>query len=727
MEELELFREDSEEQLQLMENALVDATENGVDEEHIGAVFRAMHTIKGSAGMFGYDGIVEFTHIAENLMSEVRNGEVKLDEALISLFFEVKDYVARLVELSLNEQEIDEETRSINDSLVQKLLSFMPAGESLHEDDQQTRELYNEAIVDDSTEMRIWHISIRLSEEFFRSGMDILSIFHFFNKTGEMIINVPIIDAIPTVESIDPLGTYLGFEVDFMTDQSFEEIEEIFEFILDDVELDIFPHDDLEALKSFVEKNEDSLIALLVDEGVFSEVDVRKVRAGDTQREREFDLQSIPKEEVEIPKQETSKAQETSVFQESKEAVISSQSKPSVKKEESKETKVNKSFSLRVDSAKIDQLMNQISEMVIANAKVSQIADNKNDSDLEEASGVVTHLLEEIRSSVMNIRMVQVEDSFIKFRRIVHDVAKKLGKDIDFVISGGETELDKTVVEKISDPLLHMLRNSIDHGIEMPHEREVNAKAPKGRVDLKAYPDAGMIVIEIVDDGRGLDPEKIFQSAVSKGVIEESSELSEKEIFDLIFAPGFSTAKEVSDISGRGVGMDVVKRNIEELRGTVEIKSEVGKGTKFTVRLPLTLAIIDGFLVQAGNTKYVIPLEMIQECIELTKAYKEKMKGNHFINLRGEILPIFDIRKYFSEEISETLRENIVVVKYGEYHIGLQVDELYGEYHTVIKPLGEVFEKVPGVSGGSILGSGEVALIFDIPALIDYYIRHQRR
>jgi len=385
-----------------------------------------------------------------------------------------------------------------------------------------------------------------------------------------------------------------------------------------------------------------------------------------------------------------------------------------------------KHFSLRVDSSKVDQLINQISEMVIANARIASRADQLDDTDLIESTTIMTDMLEEVRSSVMNIRMVQVGDSFNKFKRIVNDTAKKIGKDIHFVINGGETELDKMVIEKISDPIMHMLRNSVDHGIEMPDERVAAGKDAQGNVTLSAYPDAGTIVIEIEDDGKGLDKEKILSKAIANGLIPENHNLTDKEIYNLIFAAGLSTADKVSDISGRGVGMDVVKRNITDLRGTVEIDSTPGKGSLFTVRLPLTLAIIDGFLVQSGKTKYIIPLEMIQECIELSKEYKEQMHGNEFINLRDAILPLLNIREYFKEEESQADRDNIVVVRYGEYKMGLQVDELYGEFQTVIKPLGEVFENVAGISGGTILGSGEIALIFDIPKLMEQKIRETR-
>ena len=365
--------------------------------------------------------------------------------------------------------------------------------------------------------------------------------------------------------------------------------------------------------------------------------------------------------------------------------------------------------------------------MVIANAKISQKTQNSDDSDLEEAVETMSAMLEEIRDGVMNIRMVQVGDSLSKLRRIARDTAKKIGKTINFQIDGGETELDKTVIEKITDPLVHMLRNSIDHGIEMPETRVKNGKNAEGNITLKAYAHTGSIIIEIQDDGAGIDKNTILKKAIENGIIQTHENLTDKDIYALIFEPGFSTAKSVSDLSGRGVGMDVVKKNIDDLRGIVDIISEVGVGTTMKIRLPLTLAIIDGFLIKVGATKYIIPLDMIQECIELTSTKKERLKEDGYIILRSDILPILDIREYFQEEEILNIRENIVVVKYGESQIGLLVDQLYGEFQTVIKPLGDLFENTNGIMGGTILGSGDIALIFDIPKLIDEKIENYKK
>ena len=655
-EELELFFEDLEDQLTLMENALLDmqGAEN-IDKEMINQVFRAMHTIKGNAGMFGFDDIVSFTHKAENLLDNIRNDKIEMTPEMVDLFLEVKDHVEEISRLAGDNETMDSALQEKHNKLLTELSKY------LNEETPQNNEVNDSK--EDKSDALNYHLSLELLEDFFESGMKLESIIISLEDICDELKLYPITDKIPLLDEINPLKAYIKCEFDLLNVTSKEDIEEVFEFIEDDVNFEI--------------------IAL----------EEEKIEA--------------PKEEIkEIPKEEPKPTP------------------PKVVKVDNKPKKIEKkSYSLRVDSTKIDTLINQISELVIANAKIAQIADESNNSELEEASSIMTSMIEEIRDGIMNVRMVQVGDSFSKFRRIVNEISKKLGKEIEFKIIGGETELDKTVVEKISDPLVHMLRNSLDHGIETPEERIKKDKPPKGSVILKAYPDAGTIVIEIIDDGKGIDPDFIYKKATEKGVIKGYEELSKKEILNLLFAPGFSTAETISDISGRGVGMDVVKKNIEELRGTVEIDSEVDKGSKITIRLPLTLAIIDGFLVQAGKTKYIIPLEMINECIELTPKQKEEMKGSSFINLRGNILPILDIRKFYNEEIIPNQRENIVVVKYANKKIGLQVDELYGEFQTVIKSLGDIFDNLEGISGGTILGSGEIALIFDIPKLIEQKIK----
>ncbi len=395
----------------------------------------------------------------------------------------------------------------------------------------------------------------------------------------------------------------------------------------------------------------------------------------------------------------------------------SSSSPGSVVKEPARKAKTATS-TIRVQSDKLDALINLVGELVIANAGTVEQARKSQNFALLEATCAVGALIEEIRDGALGLRMVEIGECFQRFQRVVRDTAQALGKEVDLIVQGEETELDKSVVEKISDPLMHLVRNAMDHGLETPEERLKVGKQDKARLTLNAYHDGGHIVIEVSDNGRGLVHEKIRAKAIEKGIVSATQTLSESDINMLIFAPGFSTAAAVTDISGRGVGMDVVKRNIEALRGTVNVRSKEGAGTTFEIRLPLTLAIIDGFQIAVGNSVYVIPLAYVRECVELTGQGSRSDAVDLSYDLRGEYLPCIRLRKVFGETGDKPKRENIIVVSHGGMKVGIVADRLLGESQTVIKPLGGLFEGNPAVSGGTIMGNGEVALIVDIPKLV---------
>ncbi|MCE2679770.1 MAG: chemotaxis protein CheA, partial [Burkholderiales bacterium] len=373
---------------------------------------------------------------------------------------------------------------------------------------------------------------------------------------------------------------------------------------------------------------------------------------------------------------------------------------------------------IRVPADKLDTLINLVGELVIANAGTVERSKQLNDSGMVESTSAVAALIEEIRDGALGLRMVQIGETFHRFQRVVRDLSMGLGKQISLDISGEDTELDKSVVERIGDPLMHLVRNAIDHGLETEDERALTGKSMVGRIGLHAYHDSGHIVIEVSDDGRGLNRDKILRKAIEKGLIPPDVPLSDQEINQLIFLPGFSTADKVTDISGRGVGMDVVKRNIEALRGTVRVRSTIGVGSTFEIRLPLTLAIIDGFLIGVGGSHYVIPLGFVRECLELSATDIPDDRVDLHYDLRGEFLPCVRLRNIFGVKDTRPKRENIIVVSFGETRAGLIADQLHGESQTVIKPLGALFESNRAISGATILGSGEVALIIDVPKLI---------
>ncbi len=382
---------------------------------------------------------------------------------------------------------------------------------------------------------------------------------------------------------------------------------------------------------------------------------------------------------------------------------------------------------VRVQADRLDALINLVGELVIASAAAALSAQRSGDAATQEELLRVAGLVEEIRDGSLDLRMVPIGETFQRFQRVVRDASQELGKDIRLEINGGDTELDKTVVEQIADPLTHLVRNAVDHGVESAEQRAASGKSLQGLISLNAYHDIGTIVIEVRDNGGGLNRKRILEKAVQKGLVSADQKLSEKEIFNLIFEPGFSTADAVTNLSGRGVGMDVVRRNITALRGLVEVESTAGEGTCFRVRLPLTLAIIDGFLTGVGETSYVVPLESVVECVELTAAQRAETGARRFVNLRGEALPFIRLREHFQLKGQAGRRENMIVVGSGQSKAGLIVDTLLGEYQTVIKPLGELFVNLSGISGSTILGSGEVALILDIPSLIERAVLNDAR
>jgi two-component system chemotaxis sensor kinase CheA len=695
-EELQIFLEECKDQLQKMETALVDISEGDNSVENIDRIFRAAHTVKGNAGMIDFDDVVHFTHVSETLLDEAREGRVVLTDEIVNILFEVKDYILVLLEAAIYNKELDSDTKEYIDEIASELKKHIAQDNTnkniLSNDEEnstQNIQEYNE----ENVELKYFYIYIKLKDNFFDTGMKLVSLISYLKDLGSIDKIFSDEDSVPSIDDTDPTKSYMTFLISFSGDTDKEEISEIFEFVENNMTLEIFEKHDLKYAKTVAKKN-DEFKNSFIKSGLYKREDLKE--------------------------------------EEKKQHVVKNNSHNASSQKDS-------SNFLRIDSSKIDVLLNQISEMVIANSMIIEASNKHEIEEIVEPSILLTGLLEEIRNGIMSMRMVKVEDSFVKFRRIVSDIARKLGKSIEFEIDGGDSELDKSMVEKIFDPIVHMLRNSLDHGIETTSQRLAKGKNETGHISLRAYPETGMIVIEIEDDGQGLDKDKLLEKAINNKIVQDPSSLSDNQIYNLIFHPGFSTANEVTDISGRGVGMDVVRRNIEELKGSIQITTKKDKGTKFKIELPLTLAIIDGFLIRVGDTKYIIPLDIIQECIELDEQMKEQMNGDDFINLRGEALPLFDMKKYFNEEDSiqeekvevdeisdfenfvdfeNEHRENIVIVKYGTKVMGLKVDELYGEHQTVIKTLGETFENIPEISGGSILGTGEVALMLDIPTLI---------
>ncbi|MDR6576101.1 MULTISPECIES: chemotaxis protein CheA [Pseudomonas] len=653
------FIVEARELLQAMEQSLLQLESEPGDQDAIGAIFRAAHTIKGSAGLFGLEPVVSFTHIVEDVLDRLRDGSVAVDATLIAMLLKCGDHMLELIDVVAHRGEtLQPEALEREAALREALSTYQAPG-------TPAQRVETAAACTGTPTDVLWHISLRFGADVFRNGMDPLSFLRYLETLGQMMQVTILTDSIPALESWDPESCYLGFEIDLRSTASHATLNEVFDFVRDDCEVHIVAVD--------------------------------------------------PTPDSDLGSEQVTPAEQGAM-------TASAQRQPAAS-----EAKPRDGNYVRVNADKLDELINLVGELVIASAGASLLARSCNNDPLQEATSTVSGLVEEILDGALHLRMIPIGDTFNRFRRVVRDISQELGKDIELIISGAETELDKTVVEKIGDPLMHLLRNAMDHGIESADARRAAGKSAKGHLSLNAYHDSGSIVIEIADDGAGLHRERILAKAQERGLVASGAVLTDQEIYNLIFEAGFSTAEAVTNLSGRGVGMDVVKRNITLLRGTVDLDSRPGQGTVVRIRLPLTLAIINGFLVGIDQSTYVIPLDMVQECIELDERQRQSSRDKGYLDLRGEVLPLVDLRDHFSHEGPASRRQNVVVVRYAEHKAGLVVDELLGEFQTVIKPLGKLFGALRGISGSTILGSGAVALILDIPALLNQIVQLEAR
>ncbi len=723
-ESRQTFITESQDLLVEMENALSVMSEGEDDEELLNAVFRAAHTIKGSSGLFGFDHIVNFTHQLETFLDKMRNKEITVTPHLVQLLLSCRDHLEALVE-EVAEGVTKTTLEDAGNTLLEGLALFDPeTKKQADNDDNDKGKLLNERVEnsasvtrsDSQVETDDWLIYLKFSENVLRNGMDPLSFLRYLQTIGTLVNVTTILHNIPDAEHIDVESCYLSFQISFHGDVEKQMVENAFEFVEDDCDVHIIaPHSKLKHYVALIDNlSEDKELRLgeiLLEVGLLTEKELQhalilqersKQEHLDTKDEEEhgsvLPIGEILIEERIVPEETVNSALK-------KQQIL-------------KEKKVQENRSIRIDAGRLDDLINLVGELVIAGAGSSMLAQQINNEALIESTSVVSRLIEEIRDTALHLRMVPIGETFRRFHRVVREVTQNMDKSVELLIEGADTELDKTVAEKIVDPLTHMIRNSLDHGIEETPARKKAEKRETGQIILNAFYDSGSIIIEVSDDGRGVDKEKVLAKAIQNGLVNSGQDLTDKEILRLILEPGLSTAAKVSDLSGRGVGMDVVKRNLESLRGSVEIESTLGEGTCIRMRLPLTLSIIDGFLLGVGNATYVVPLDSVVECIEYTDTSVDRSNA-HYINLRGEVLPFICLREFFAEEGGISQRENIIVVQGGEQKIGLVVDRLLGEFQTVIKPLSSIFSRLSGISGSTILGSGEVAMILDVAALVE--------
>ncbi|MCH4888744.1 chemotaxis protein CheA [Acidaminobacter sp. JC074] len=671
---MEIFIDESKEHLQTMNEVLLELENNMSDVQHVAEIFRVAHTIKGMSGTMGFTKVADLTHEMENVLHLVRSQEIAVNSYIIDILFECFDSLeSQITHIEENSIESDEE----NVSLVNKLKEIVRTKSNQPGDGPVEEKVTEEVkVVETSGEFHvdvfqtsvaalrksvedgyaIMKIRVTLAESCMLKAARAFIIFNALENMGEVLLSHP------NAEDIEDENFDQAFEVLYITKSSEVEVRNMFDSISEIDRIDI------EAVNELPEEIGEEKVEEVVEE--------------------------ILEEKVEEVKTD-----------------LGAQAKPSAKSKTSK--------TVRVDIDRLDNLMNLVSELIIVKTTMEDHDSTAGKSSMDDAVEYLERITTSLHNAVMKVRMVPVERVFNRFPRMVRDLAKDLDKKIKLIMSGQETEVDRTVVDEIADPLIHLIRNSIDHGIEAPAEREKRGKSAHGTVNLKAYPEGNNVVIEVVDDGNGIDPKKIAAKAVSKGLLTEKEveSMTEKEMLNLLFMPGFSTAEVVTDLSGRGVGLDVVKSKIASLGGSVDILSEVGEGSKFVIRLPLTLAIIQALMVYLDDEKYALPLNNISEITTIKSEDISMLQNQEVVLYRNKTLPIIRMKEVLElrdpSEREDVKELTVVIVRKGTEEAGLVVDSLIGQQEIVIKSLGSYLKGIPAIAGATILGNGGVALIVD--------------
>ncbi len=640
-----VFRTEAAELLEQIEAGLLDLNVNLGDKDQVDAVFRGLHTLKGSGAMFGFEALAAFTHHCETAFDRVRKGEVPATRALVTAVLEAKDHMRALVETPVGDHEAMSEALLVNlrravDGSGDHAAASAAAGPA------QT----------------LFKIRFSLPRNAMANGTNPLPLLDELRDLGTCRI-VADRSGIPSLDELVATDLHVSWDVELLTTEPRSAIDDVFIFVMDDMEL------------------------------VVEEVAVA--------------VQQTPSVTASAP---SAAAAETAVSAPATTAAALPASG------DAKSAKANEN--VRVPAERLDELMDRVGELVIAQSRLSQLAGGSGDLTLRAVSEDVERLSGELRDTMMVLRMVPVTHLFSRFRRLVHDLANETGKKIELITEGETTEVDKSVIERLADPLVHLVRNSCDHGLETGDERLAGGKTEAGHIHLSARQQAGEVIITIKDDGRGINKDRVRAKAESSGLIAANASLTDQELYQLIFQPGFSTASQVTNLSGRGVGMDVVKRTIDALRGTINVVSRPGEGSEISLAIPLTLAIIDGLLVRVGNGRYVIPLSAVEECLELSIEEDMRSRGRSFISLRDSLVPFLRLRDLFRTNTAPDPFQKVVVISTGSERVGLVVDQIIGDHQTVIKGMSKLHHDVSTFSGATILGDGDVALILDVGHLV---------
>jgi len=676
----QVFFEESFEGLDAMESGLLNLDMGDVNADEINTIFRAAHSIKGGSGTFGFMAVSDFTHVMETLLDEMRDGRRQVTQTAVDVLLGSVDCLREMLQsiqdggnikqeiVTKHKQALDQElSRSSEATTESSLHAFVNKENSQQQSSFESPEIIG------------WKIAFSPHSDLLKTGNEPARMFRELSSLGDLTVT-PDLQGLPDFFELDPEECHLSWKLELSGSVSANEVDDIFDWVEEECDL--------------------------AKQAVFSSTTFSEPL------NQSNSLDVLPVESVN--KQDLKNAQPVSTASNIKDT----------KNEESKST-AKGSSTIRVDTSKIDTLINMVGELVITQSMLSLVGEHFELNKLDQLKNGLSQLerhTRELQESVMNIRMLPISFVFSRFPRLAHDISSKLGKKIELKLVGENTEVDKTVVELLSDPLVHLVRNSLDHGIEMPDVRLAAGKPETGTVTLEAYHRGGNIVIEVKDDGKGLDKDKLRTKAIEKGLIDSDAILTDKQTYELIFMPGFSTAEQLTDISGRGVGMDVVRRNIQALGGNIEIISRLGKGSTIAIHLPLTLAILDGQSVAVGDETYIVPLGSIIESLNVKEERVNRVagKGETFM-LRGQYLPIVRMHEIFNvSSVRHTkLTEGLLVVVEGQgVRCGLFVDDLLGQQQVVIKSLEANYRRVEGVSGATILGDGSVALILDIPGLV---------
>jgi two-component system chemotaxis sensor kinase CheA len=647
LDPIQVFRTEAAELFEQIELNLLDLNNNLSDHGLVDAVFRGLHTLKGSGAMFGFEALAAFTHHCETAFDAVRKGSVPATSALVSAVLDAQSHMKALIEYP---HQIQDETGT---RLLARLQAAIDGASGSKQASAKTAVRTSVG----------WKLTISLPPRAMANGTNPLALLDELRELGDCTVMAETAD-VPDLTTLVPTDIYIRWTVMLRGDIPKSAIEDVFIFVIDDMSLDM-----AEIFEDFAED-----------------------AAADTQSVQPTQTGPGPSEPDPQPKAAAAAGPDPR------------SSKPAE--------------NVRVPAERLDELMDRVGELVIAQSRLSQLANASSDILLRAVSEDVERLSGELRDTMMGLRMVPVGSLFARFRRLVHDLSRETGKTIELETLGETTEVDKTVVERLADPLVHLVRNSVDHGLEPPEERLASGKAAIGKVTLAARQSGGEVIITIKDDGRGIDRVRVRAKAESTGLIAPGQSLTDQELLLLIFEPGFSTAAQITSLSGRGVGMDVVKKTVETLRGAIDVKSEPGAGSEISLRIPLTLAIIDGLLIRVGNGNFVIPLSAVEECVELSVDDDQRSRGRSFISLRDTLVPFLRLREVFETSTPPDTYQKMVVVSNGNERVGLVVDQIIGDHQTVIKSMSKLHHDVSTFSGATILGDGSVALILDVAQIV---------